>query len=288
MKITSVAALQMKQLLDGERIPFSRLSHPVFRQLLDEKILSVQLQGRSKRICYLTDGALLTNYLYNQFGIVDLDEYARQLSSAGNEGSRTENIKLSTHSKLTVIRTFQGFMVNTYGPIKVSINDVKQTLHPATGSFVFIYDYPTFDIPADITVVGMENPANFRYIENQQALFSGITPLFVSRYPQNQHKDLLSWLQSIPNPYLHFGDFDFAGIRIYQQEYKRTLQERASLFIPKNLPEILHRYGNRELYNNQLSLASQLSEEEPEVKELIRLLHQEHKGLEQEIFIDAL
>lgn len=286
MKITSVAALLMKQLLDGERIPFSRLSHPVFRQLLDEKILSVQLQGRSKRVCYLTHGTLLTNYLYNQFGIDDLEEYARQLSSSEKELSRTENIKLSTHSKLTTTRTFQGFMVNTYRPIEVFINHVKQTLHPAMGSFVFIYDYPSFRIPANITVVGIENPANFRYIENQQELFRGITPLFVSRYPQNQHKDLLSWLQSIPNPYLHFGDFDFAGIRIYQQEFKRTLQQRASFFIPENLPEVLRRYGNRELYNNQLSLATQLSEEEPEVKELIRLLHQEHKGLEQEIFIE--
>jgi len=37
--------------------------------------------------------------------------------------------------------------------------------------------------------------------------------LFVSRYPQTQSKDLLNWLQSIPNPYLHFGDFDLTGNR---------------------------------------------------------------------------
>lgn len=286
MKITPAAALQMKLLLDGERIPYSRLSHPVFRQLIDEKILSVQLQGRSKKICYLVDGSLLTHYLHNQFGIDHLNEYIRQLSTSEHALSRTENIKLSTHSKLTVVRTFQGFMVNSYCPIEIVINKVKQVLHPALGSFTFIYDYASFHIPTDVTVVGIENPANFRYIEKQQALFEGITPLFVCRYPQSQHKDLLDWLQSIPNRYLHFGDFDFAGIRIYQQEYKRVLNERASLLIPPNLSELLLKHGNRELYNNQLTLATQLSEEEPEVKALIRLLHQEHRGLEQEIFIN--
>ena len=36
--------------------------------------------------------------------------------------------------------------------------------------------------------------------------------LFVSRYPQST--DLRSWLQNIPNRYIHFGDFDLAGIHI--------------------------------------------------------------------------
>lgn len=285
MKITLSAATQMKQLLDGERIPSSRLSHPVFQQLIDEKILLLQLHGRSRRICHLQDRQLLINYLHNKFGILDLDGYIRQLSSPDGILNRTENIRLSTNSKLTAIRTFQGFMVNTYTPIEIGINHSKQTLCPGIGSFTFIYDYATFCIPPEVTVVGIENPANFRYIERQQELFREITPLFVCRYPQNQHKDLLCWLESIPNPYIHFGDFDFAGIRIYQQEYRKTLQNRASFLIPPNLPEVLHIYGNRQLYDKQLPLAPQLSEEEEDVKELIQLLHREHKGLEQEIFI---
>ena len=285
MKITLSSASQIKQLLDGERISYSLLSHPIFRQLIDEKILLLQLHGRSKKICYLQDKQLLINYLNNKFGIIDLNEYIRQLSSPNKTLSRTENIKLSTNSKLTASRTFQGFLVNTYSPIEVSINHTKQTLYPGIGSFTFIYDYVTFCIPPEITIVGIENPANFRYIEYQQELFRDITPLFVCRYPQSQHKDLLYWLQSIPNPYVHFGDFDFAGIRIYQQEYRKTLQDRASFLIPRNLPEILHTYGNRELYDKQLPLATQLSKEEEVIKELIQLLHQAHKGLEQEIFI---
>ena len=91
-------------------------------------------------------------------------------------------------------------------------------LYPTEGTFQFIYDYERFILPADITIVGIENPENFRQISQQQYLFKDIKPLFVCRYPQNQSKDLLKWLQSIPNSYLHFGDFDLAGIGIYLNE----------------------------------------------------------------------
>ncbi|MCA6071324.1 MAG: hypothetical protein LE168_02900 [Endomicrobium sp.] len=64
-------------------------------------------------------------------------------------------------------------------------------------------------------------------------------PLFVSRYPQNQSKDLIKWLQSIPNNYLHFGDFDFAGIGIYLNEYKKYLTDKAMFLIPENIEKFI-------------------------------------------------
>jgi len=50
--------------------------------------------------------------------------------------------------------------------------------------------------------------------------------------------------------------------------------------------ELLHKHGNRELYNRQLSLApaNNLIEEEA-INDLIGLLHKEKKVLEQEVFI---
>lgn len=156
---------------------------------------------------------------------------------------------------------------------------------PSPGCFTFIYDYSTCVIPEDVVIVGIENPENFRYIELQKELFQGLTPLFVSRYPQSQHKDLIDWLGNIPNRYLHFGDFDLAGILIYQQEYKKYLGERASLFVPILVEDLLPRYGNRELYDKQLPSASRISMEEENVKQLVDLIHRYHKGLEQEILI---
>ena len=72
-----------------------------------------------------------------------------------------------------------------------------------------------FKISKDITIVGVENSRNFRHIEEQKYLFKDISPLFISRYPQNQNKDFIKWMKSVPNDYIHFGDFDISGIGIY-------------------------------------------------------------------------
>lgn len=77
----------------------------------------------------------------------------------------------------------------------------------------------------------IEDPSNFRHLQKQRKLFGDIHPLFVSRCPQS--KDLIKWLQTIPNRYLHFGDFDFAGLNIYINEFKKHLHDIASFYLPR-------------------------------------------------------
>jgi hypothetical protein len=130
----------------------------------------------------------------------------------------------------------------------------------------------------------MENPENFRHIDNQRQLFPGIKPLFVSRYPQS--KDLVKWLSAIPNRYLHFGDFDFAGINIYLNEYKKHLGSRSQFFVPDHIEEKILRYGSRHLYDKQLRLQPGPGKtDEPGLNNLISLIHTYKKGLEQEIYM---
>lgn len=286
MEISLHTAKLLKELSKGERISFSRLSNDFFSQLIEERILLVQIQGRTRKSVYLPNQVRLDDYLQNRYNINNLDSYIAHLETS--DSNRTDNIKISGNSKLRKVRVFQGFLVNVLSPIIVVLNGKEQILLPNPGSFTFIFDYQSFTVPAHVTVVGVENAENFRYIEKQQELFRKYTPLFVCRYPQSQHKDLIQWLQSIPNPYLHFGDFDFAGISIYQNEYKKYLNERASLFFPQVIEELLPRYGNRDLYDKQLHLANQIVSNEPNVTQLLQQIHLYHKGLEQEILIDTV
>ncbi|MDR3235814.1 MAG: hypothetical protein LBT48_03700, partial [Prevotellaceae bacterium] len=176
--------------------------------------------------------------------------------------------------------------VNCSAPIQATIDGEHIILNPAKGTFQFIYDFENFTIPQDITVVGIENLENFRYIEKQKYLFENIKPLFVSRYPQNQSKDLIKWLQSIPNNYLHFGDFDFAGIGIYLNEFKKHLENRAMFFVPEKIEELIKNYGNRNLYNIQSIRFSEQEIKEESLTEVMKLIHKYKKGLEQEILIN--
>ena len=174
--------------------------------------------------------------------------------------------------------------MNTYEPVEVVLNQTKTRLHPLPGLFHFIYDYENFIPDAHCTIVGVENPENFRYVEKQKRLFQHVKPLFISRYPQEQHTDIIRWLRMITNPYLHFGDFDLAGINIYLNEFKRYIPEKSTFFIPPDIEYLLRTYGNYNRYNRQKLHVDPADIQEEGLKELIKMIHRQKKGLDQEIF----
>ena len=284
MKIPITIAEKLILLGKGEKIPASKMRHSLINEMLDNGILKKQIQGRSKALIYCLDQRAMEDFLENHYGVSDLQNYINILNK--EEISRADLIEVSSNSKQKTVRTFKGFLVNCYDPIQVIINGEPIILSPRAGVFQFIYDFENFIIPNDITIVGIENPENFRYIENQKSIFEKIKPLFVSRYPQNQSKDLLKWLQAIPNNYLHFGDFDFAGIGIYLNEYKKYLGDKAQFLTPENIEYLLDKYGNRKLYDSQKINFDILSLREENLVNLITLLHKYKKGLEQEIFLN--
>lgn len=279
MNLPFSIAQKLILLQNGEKIPFSKMKHAAIGSMLENGILKKQIQGRSKALIYLNNKNSLNAYLQNHFGIEDLETY---VSFAKKEDiSRAEAIEISSNSKLKSIRTFKGFLVNSYEPVECVLNNERIIIKPKEGTFTFIYEYENFIPSADITIVGIENPENFRHIQKQQKLFKNIHPLFVSRYPQN--KDLIKWLINIPNNYLHFGDFDFAGINIYWNEYKKHLGEKASFFLPQNLEKLLSKKGNRNIYNNQILQLNIKVINEKNVLILIGLIEKYKKGLEQEL-----
>ena len=46
----------------------------------------------------------------------------------------------------------------------------------------------------------------------------------------------------------------------------------------------MHRFGDAELYDKQLSYRNSIISDEPGIQELMKIIDKEHKGLEQEIF----
>lgn len=282
-KIPLHIAEKLLQLQQGAIISTSSAKHAVIDELVDENI--IQRTGRVKKKLSVFNNDRLKVYLQNKFGINDLDKYIETLKRS--DFKRTDLTEVSSNSKLKKVRTFKGFLVNSYSPIQAVINGNSILINPEIGTFTFVSDFENFEIPSNITIVGIENPENFRYIEKQKYLFENIKPLFVCRYPQNQSKDLIKWLQTIPNPYLHFGDLDFAGISIYLNEFKKHLGNRAIFFIPSNTEELLERYGNRELYDNQKSNFSIEEIEEIKLNQLITIIHEYKRGLEQEVFIKS-
>jgi hypothetical protein len=280
-KIPVHIAEKLLLMSQGENIAASSAKHVVIDELVDEKI--VTRTGRIHKTMSVRDKKALSVYLQNKFSISDLEKYIDALKR--EDITRSESIEISGNSKLKTVRTFKGFLVNCYSPIQAQINENTTVINPTEGVFQFIYDFERFEIPHDITVVGIENPENFRYIEKQKYLFENITSLFVSRYPQNQSKDLLKWLQSVPNKYLHFGDFDFAGIGIYLNEYRKYLGDKSAFVVPENIEDLIAEYGNKSLYDKQRLNFDTKTITEKSLRDLISLIHKYKCGLEQEILI---
>jgi len=281
MKLTLKIAKVLVRLINGEVIPNSLAKSKFIDDLVSENI--IYRKGKHKKSIELIDKSGLQNYLKNQLQINDLYDYIALKENPNS--TRAESTKITTDSKVSNERTFKGFLLNTYNPIKAELNNETILINPHKGSFMFIYDYESFKIPKEITIVGVENPKNFSEIKKQKHLFLNTNPLFVSRYPQNQNKDFIKWMMSIPNNYVHFGDFDIAGIGIYLNEYKKHLQRKSSFFIPENIKSDLRDNGNRERFDNQKMNFDIDKIQESKVLELIKLIEKEKKGLDQEYYI---
>jgi hypothetical protein len=281
MDLSLKIAKALVQLINGETISDSSARSNLIDDLVKENIIF--RKGKHQKTLQIIDSNHLLIYLENQLQIKNLDLYISLLENKNS--SRSESVKITSDSKKSKERAFKGFLVNCYSPIISELNNQTFTINPIVGSFIFIYDYETFKVPKNITIIGVENAKNFSQIQDQKYLFKDINPLFVSRYPQNQCKDLIKWLKSIPNDYLHFGDFDIAGIGIYLNEYKKHLSVKATFFIPENIEINVRVNGNRERFNNQKINFKIDSIQEVRILKLLEIINLEKKGLDQEYYI---
>ena len=310
-------ARQILSMLNGDEVASSKLSHRMATLLQQEGFLFSKTNG--SRCKYRIDGALREGcriFLAQQFGLkCSLEEFvelnSQSLSTSSSASSSSSGTSLSSSSSVSSglsatraqmvgimgdskyhhVRTFRGFLVNSYSPIEASLNGQALLVNPIEGSMTFINAPESFEIPEDVLVVGMENAENFMQIRKQKSLFDSLYPnqriLFVSRYPQNALSDLREWLLRIPNPYVHFGDFDLAGIHIYLSEFFAYLGERSSFLMPDDIEERL-RNGNARLYDQQYEKFRDMKVSDVRVQPLVDMIHRYCRGYEQEGYISKV
>ena len=282
MKKTTILIDKLIRLANGDALPASSLKGGWFEQMQEDGILLATAHG-SRKSLRASDGTLLRQYVASQFDIRDLEQTRSAFSD--EDVSRASLVSATGDSKFLSRRTFKGFLVNSYQPVAAILNGQDITIYPPEGSFMFVADYQHFVIPQDVVVVGVENAENFRYVALHKYLFARYgRVLFVSRYPQDQNKDLIKWLQSMPNRYVHFGDLDLAGIAIYESEYYRHLGNKSSLFIPDDFEQRISN-GNTDRYNAQLPQYGKMKVEDKRVQPLLDCIHLYHKGYDQEGYL---
>ena len=283
MKITSSLIDKLIRLRSGESLPSSALRGDWVEDLLREGVLISRSHGSRSSIKASSPQTLEQSLTHIDERFGDLDS---KKSVIANDVSRSEQAAATGNSKLVMVRSCPGFPVNSYDSIPCSLNGRDIMINPEEGTFVFISDWQLFEIPEDVLIINIENMENFRMIRQQRTLFTAMFPnkrlLFVSRYPQSS--DLRTWLERIPNLYIHFGDFDLAGIHIFLSEFHKYLGERASFLIPHDIEERLQ-HGAMERYNAQYNEFKNISSDMPSLQLLINMINKYHRCYDQEGYI---
>lgn len=273
----------IQALMAGEQVAGSKISNKLLEELLAEGLLLVNSRG-SRKSYRARDAEALKRFL------IDKDEVYRILEVDASD-SRASMAKETGNSKLMMLRSCPGFLINSYENIECLLNCKPFLVNPQEGCFIFISDWEQFSIPEDVVVIGVENMENFRMIRKQRVFFEkylithGLSKkvIFVSRYPQST--DLRKWLCTIPNHYLHFGDFDLAGINIFISEYQQFIgKERSSYLIPNDVESRL-KSGSRKRYDEQYCHYKDIKSDISELQQLIDIINRERKAYDQEGYI---
>ena len=278
-KPTLQEALKLQSLIKGEVLKGSSLTGSVFNEL----IAGIHLIKVDRFHYRVTSGEYLKKVLRQKWNIENLDDYVTYLEKEDKD--RIETQKMFRDSKEIQTSTFQGFLVNSLDRISYTLNGVKGELPQIEGSYLFISEYETFTVDDDITIVYVENFTTFKHIIRYLHLFDSGKFLFVSRLlSSNAFKN---WLKNIPNKYIHFGDFDLAGIDIYLHFYNE-IGERASFLIPENIEERIMRFGNSKLFYKHEERYRGMKVTDRRVQRLVDIIWKYRMEYEQEGYASPL
>ena len=284
MKITIALIDKLNLLRNGESLPASQLKGEWVDDLVRDGVLISTSHGSRRTLFAPNEETLCKALTFVDERFTDMRLLRKTLLSKNT--LRSQQASSTGNSKLVMTRSCPGFPVNSYEPIPCTLNGREFVVNPQEGCFLFVTDWQSFFVPDDVVVVGVENMENFRMIRQQRELFEQYIGnnrlLFVSRYPQSI--DLRSWLQIIPNRYIHFGDFDLAGINIFLTEYNAYLGDRSSYLIPSDIERRLAK-GSIERYNDQYQKYKNVNSNIPEIQHLIDVINRYHRCYDQEGYI---
>jgi len=247
------------KLKEQKELNFSSIPKELLSNLLEEKLIIIKtITGRKKRV--------ITNDVFF--------EVYKDLENIKNATTRSELITSKSHSKSKKISPQNGIYLNG----NCEILGVKLPLFDK--SAILFKAIPI--IETDILVVIVENFENLIFWESQLDYFQKENILFVFR-----NKMMLQLIKNITNQIIYFGDFDLAGIDIFQTQVF-VKNKHIKFFIPQNIEKLISTYGSRELFSKQFSKYKGIKSEDNEIQKLINTIIKQQKGLEQEFFIKVV
>ncbi|MBL0707948.1 MAG: hypothetical protein JJW00_02775 [Sulfurimonas sp.] len=218
----------------------------------------------------------LKNNNYNIESIDDIDRYIKEIFDT--KAPRAKVQKWHNNSKTIDSKSLKGLYVSSLKTIDIKLNGEPLSIVPNNGVGYFLFYTQKVELFEDTVIVGVENyqvvwfAKKYRYFFNQDKI------IFVVINPY-----MLEWISGLTNEYIHFGDYDLAGIGIYLNKIVPRLSssKKHSMFIPDNIKELIEKYGDHTLYEKQKQY-KELNTNNIKIDNLIKIIKTFKKSIEQE------
>ncbi len=282
-KISRSFASNLLRLIDGEMLPASAFGNRrQLKQLEEDRAVVRMVTGRNRASIRCADPIALENYLRLHFGITDLETYIKLLDQETRDGE--DSLQATTSTKTFRRKGMQGFFIKAFST-QLHVGGRALDALP-DGVEYFVHEPAALHVPSSALIVGVENPECFVKIDRLIHRFPQKELVVVMRY---HSLSPVEWLKTIENHYLHFGDFDPAGIAIYCNEYLSRLgEERCRFWVPPEIVSLMNAHGRPDLFDRQHQLwPPRIPFKQAELRNLVALITQQGKGFEQEQVLNS-
>jgi len=281
MKINKQDFLNIKHLLQNHSITEGKFKN---REIVKQLKLngSVKDGKKTPKVRYIelqkkqNIFSLLKNYNYNIGSIEDIDIYIEEIFD--KKASRDVIQKWHNDSKDKDSPSLKGLYISSLEEVDIKLNDEIVKIIPNDGLGYFLFHTEKIELLSTTIIVGIENYQVVWFAKKYQHLFESDNILFVVINPF-----MLEWIGNLKNEYIHFGDYDLAGINIYLNKVipKLKKSKKYSMFIPENIEYLIQEHGSYELYEKQKQYKNLITNE-LKVNNLIKSIRDIKKSIEQE------
>jgi hypothetical protein len=275
MRVSPAQAAKLRDLRDGHSLRRSELAKSLCDDLLQRQALRLQRNGAGYRI--QADPARLEAVLANHYSIRDLNGYIAQQNPA--ERSRAELTRFTGNSKTLPTPPLRGLFFGVIGEADIFIEGTSTRPPPGTALFVPASRLEKLTLKP-CRILGVENAEAFLGAQNLELPLPS-PAVTVMRW--NWGEEWRKWVQRHQPEVFYAGDYDWAGVAIYENEVLPIAPE-ATFLIPENLLKKLHS-GNPDLFADQEEKYRNYQPKSKAGATLYATIKSARKALEQEALI---
>ncbi|MBP8002396.1 MAG: hypothetical protein KA314_28635 [Chloroflexi bacterium] len=250
-------------------IAYSSIPTGVLKEWLNLKLVELEIKNQRRRLI-VTDHNGLSQWCDANYPASDID--------IDLEGQRAHNIAQKRNSK-------RGVATHLIQPILLRWFTSKPQVWPAQ----WTAEYGVVGVRSDrLTNLPWPEKWALLLVENWEPFYRSDYSLsdgtLVVIYLGGQVSDVtlqaIAQLAYSPSLGIHWGDYDWAGLQIYQRVHQ--LLPQVKLYVPSNIETLFARYGQYQLINQPIIIKETLPLD-PQVQHVAALISQYNSGLEQEI-----